>query len=629
LSDVLEEDLIMKCIRFLCAAVVLSLALPALNQAEEPFSKTVGDVKVGDVKVTAKDAIDLPFLTWGGDVATFMANGDKETTKSGSPFDKLGLKFKMVNGDDFVAQVKNYLEGKTPFLRGTISQIGQASEVLGKDPRTKPVVFLQLTWSAGDHMVSRGVKTLNDLKGKTIALQEGGPHIGMLDDALNSAKLKWEDVKIVWKKDLTGKDGPAEAFRKDPKIDACFVITPDMLSLTTGLEKEGDGSEKTVKGAKVLVSTVYMSRSIADVYAVRKDFYDKNKDLVEKLAGAYFAMCEELIKLRKNYDLAADKRNKDLLTQYKPILKLCQDVFGKDAVPDEEAAHGLISDASFVGMPGNKVFFTDPKNTANFTARMKSALDVAVSRGYASARIDPLVHDMDYDKVTKYGELKITMVVTIPKPVSGEDPKGALSVIDNEANTIYFFTISYEAGVKTFDQEKYAKDFEKVVQDARIFGGASFAVRGHADVTLTLSQFVKAGIQSNQLRRIKNGDKIQYFVVKTGQELDLSDTKKVLEVIKTMDFAGAEDNPKATMEAAQKLSDERADGARDAIIQYAKTKGVILNPSQLKAVGVGVSEPVIAKPKDIDEAGKNRRVEFRALKVKQSPEDVAKKDFEY
>jgi len=116
-------------------------------------------------------------------------------TKPDSLFGKLGLKFKLTNGDDFVAQVKAYVEGKTPFIRGTFSQLGQASEVLNIDPKTKPVIFLQLTWSAGDHMVARPTcKTLNDLKGKKIALQKGGPHVGMLDDILRTANLKWKDV---------------------------------------------------------------------------------------------------------------------------------------------------------------------------------------------------------------------------------------------------------------------------------------------------------------------------------------------------------------------------------------------------------------------------------------------------
>ena len=132
------------------------------------------------------------------------------------------------------------------------------------------VVFLQMTWSAGDHVVSRAeIKTLSDLKGKKIALQEGGPHVGMLDDVLNMAKLKWSDVKVVWTKDVTGDKGPAASFRKDKDIDACFVITPDMSSLT---DPKGG-----VKGARLLVSTQALKRSIADVYACRKDYYDANR----------------------------------------------------------------------------------------------------------------------------------------------------------------------------------------------------------------------------------------------------------------------------------------------------------------------------------------------------------------
>jgi len=41
-----------------------------------------------------------------------------------------------------------------------------------------------------------------------------------------------------------------------------------------------------------------MKRSIADVYAVRKDFYDANKAMVEKLAAGYLKGCEEILEMR-------------------------------------------------------------------------------------------------------------------------------------------------------------------------------------------------------------------------------------------------------------------------------------------------------------------------------------------
>ena len=50
------------------------------------------NVEVADIK--DKDVLELPYILWGGDVATFLANGGLET-KPGTIFDKSGLHFKM------------------------------------------------------------------------------------------------------------------------------------------------------------------------------------------------------------------------------------------------------------------------------------------------------------------------------------------------------------------------------------------------------------------------------------------------------------------------------------------------------------------------------------------------------
>ena len=109
-------------------------------QAQKPFSDLVGQVNVQPVQTS--ETTNIPFITWGGDVATFMANGGLQTTPD-STYGEMGLKIKLTPGDDFVGQVKDYLQGESPFLRGTMRMLGQASEVLGRDPRTKPVVILQ------------------------------------------------------------------------------------------------------------------------------------------------------------------------------------------------------------------------------------------------------------------------------------------------------------------------------------------------------------------------------------------------------------------------------------------------------------------------------------------------------
>src|SRR5688572_788855 len=52
------------------------------------FADQLGDVKVGTVDATG--AIQVPYITWGGDVATFIANGGLKTTKD-SIYGKLSL----------------------------------------------------------------------------------------------------------------------------------------------------------------------------------------------------------------------------------------------------------------------------------------------------------------------------------------------------------------------------------------------------------------------------------------------------------------------------------------------------------------------------------------------------------
>ena len=66
------------------------------------------------------------------------------------------------------------------------------------------------------------------------------------------------------------------AFAADDKIDAVMAISPDALKLTSN-GTVGTGAEGSVKGARMLLSTKTASRIIADVYAVRKDYFDANR----------------------------------------------------------------------------------------------------------------------------------------------------------------------------------------------------------------------------------------------------------------------------------------------------------------------------------------------------------------
>jgi len=593
--------------------------------AQEPFAKLVGPLEVKDV--TPQKVWEVPFLTWGGDVATFLANGGLETTPQ-SLYGKQGLKLKLIKGDDFVTQVKNYVSGRTPFLRGTMHMLGQASEVIGADPRSKPVVVLQLSWSAGDHIVSReSLKTLNDLKrdGKKvrIACQQGGPHVGLLYDALAEARLTKNDIEVVFVRDLTGPQGPAELFRKDATVDACCVITPDMIGLTGGLESSGTGAEGTVQGAHVLVSTLNMSRSIADVYAVRSDWFKANRETVEKFVAGYLKATEDVLRLRDDFE-----KTKNMTAEYRSLLQMGQKIFGADVLPTLEVdAHGLLLDCRFVGLPGQIAFFEQTGNLSGFNPKMKSALDLATSWGYARARsgFDP--SGFDYKKLATLAGVPYV----VPKTITGEGPESTEVFLgDNlDPNTIVSFTISFEPNQTDFSVDRYGSEFNRALQSASTFGGAAVVIRGHSDPTLTLVRLLESGMQKGIIQRVGQPKAYRYYLKSTtgSVELDLNRTAELVKLIEAGAFEGGKDSPLQTMQAALNLSLARAEAVKQAIVDYAKERNINVNLSQLKPLGAGISEPVISKPQSLEEAKQNMRVEFRIVKV--NPEALKESDFDF
>jgi outer membrane protein OmpA-like peptidoglycan-associated protein len=516
------------------------------------------------------------------------------------------------------------VSGKSPFLRGTFRMIGMASEVIGSDPRTKGVVIMQMTWSAGDHMVVKpGIKRITDLRGKTICLQQGGPHVGMFDDILKTGQLSWDDVNVIFVDDLTGDKGPAERFRRDRSVDACFVISPDMIGLCGGLRDTGSGAEGTVRGAKVLVSTAELSRSIADVYVCRKDWYDRNRDTVTKIVAGYFKACEEVIDLKKQYEARGSSK-------YMDLLKLTQQIYGKEVIPTlEEDAHGLLSDCTFVGYPGNVNFFTQANNLSGFEAFQKSALDLAVSRGYARVRAGLMPSGLSYESQAFKGYLSKTTVERKDRfraeaVLSEIEELSAGGTLDDK--TIVSFTINFEPNQNEFSAVQYGVEYQRVVEMADKYGNAVIAVRGHSDPTKTLLELVKAGIKKGELKR--TGARGNYRYSLKGRPLDLEATQELSKMIERGVFDGVTGhNPRATMQAALNLSRKRAEAVRDSIIQYAQQKGVYIDKSQIQPVGVGIREPFIAKPRNMGEARQNMRVEFSLVRVEAEASGTSDFDF--
>ncbi len=631
------------------------MIMTAEAASQETFEEQLGNVQVGNV--TSTSPLQVPFITWGGDMPTFYANGNSLTTQPGSIFHKLGLNIKLVNGDDPYQQTRDYMTGKSPFLRGTLTDmVGQASEVIASDPRTKGVAFLHMTWSTGgDNCVAgKNVKSINDIK--IVYAQRGGPHPGLIDDALKSAKRDWSDIKVIWAKDLTGDNGPAAMFRKDPNRDdaVCFVITPDMIGLTGGRDMVGTGKE-TVKGAHVLhgASTAQLSRSIADFYICRKDFYDANEELVTKYVAGYLKAVEEVIDIKNKYEVGGSP-------EYTKLLQFAKDTFGEEACPTLDDAHGLLSDCTFVGYGGQIAFFREKGNLHGFEALNKKMMDLATKLGYVNTRCALIPADMDYDSPTFLSYLTKTGIQRKEKfrAEALQEEIEALSIGALDERTLLPpFTIEFDPNEDVFSEERYGAEFQRVVEQIDKYGNAAIAIRGHADPSLTLYNLVNAGKQKGIIQQ--RGTPGNYTYSLNGKSLDLTSTKEIIRMIEEGIFDGAtgkDCNPREIAQAALNKSVERTESVRKAIIKYAESKGLHIDKSQIQTVGVGIREPFIAKPSGkpetlekmkqfspdspeykrlyqqlleeaMDEAKQNMRVEFRLIKV--SAEATQKSDFDF
>ena len=126
----------------------------------------------------------------------------------------------------------------------------------------------------------------------------------------------------------------------------------------------------------------------------------------------------------------------------------------------------------------------------------------------------------------------------------------------------------------------------------------------------------------------RSGTAGNYTYSLNGQPLDLGHTGTLTKLIESGAFDGvAELNPRETMQAALNLSRARAESVRDSIVEYAKKKGLNIDKSQIQPAGVGIREPFVAKPKNLDEAKQNMRVEFRIVRV--AAEAAKASDFDF
>jgi ABC-type nitrate/sulfonate/bicarbonate transport system substrate-binding protein/outer membrane protein OmpA-like peptidoglycan-associated protein len=556
----------MKSINATSVLVLFSLlfvcsAQPAPGKAEYLDPKPLSQVLTPRLKPVEAGAKLVYVITWGGDVS--LVYGVQEGL-----FRAEGLDISLSLENDFAKQVQAVLDGRTPYLRGTIGMINAAAEVF-RAAGTELVVIAQLTWSTGgDTMTVRpSIRTPNDLKGRTIALQLYGPHMDYLANILGNAGIRPSQATLRWLKELTlptydtqgAVVDPVSAFGVDEKLDAIMAISPDALKLTSG-GAVGTGAEGSVKGARVLLSTKTASRIIADVYAVRKDYLDANRARVQKFVHALLRSQEALS------ELLANKPSQQ--ARYRQILAKSADLLlgAPQATADVES---MLGDCEFVYHAGNVAFFTGVGTTRTLATLTQEIQPAFVEMGLMTRPISLQSAGWDYTQLA--AGLQRTRDVATAR----FDPTRAQQAVERQLavepgaweteGTLFVIEIAFDPNQSVFAEDRYAKDYEKTLQITQTYGGALVVVEGHSD---------PLGILQAQQK---------------GERQELLDQMR---------------------QVAKNLSLARANTVRSSFIQYARDHGIGIDPSQFIAIGRGVEAPKFSPPRTKEEWAANRRVRF-------------------
>jgi len=332
------------------ATLVERSGIPAVSGVSD-YTKNTKDGKL---------VVEFPINVWPGWAPIIMANAGMDPSDQSVFAKKYGFYVKLSVVDDPVKARDLFASGQSHILWGTLDMIALFAPELVKDSRTVPVVCQQIDFSAGgDGVVARGdLRSINDLrsfggKRKKIVLAQNSPSHYLIMSLLIDAGIDPGDIDFKWAADAPS---AAKIFVQDPSYDAFVGWSPDIYNVTDKL-----------KGTRLVVTTGTANHLIADVWAVRNDFYRDNPQIVSGLVQGIF---EGMDMVRKSPNDAAQA----LAHAFSLPAEDCKNMVGKDGGITEGDAH-------LTNYRENAKFFLDPFNPANFEVVWNSASTIYKSLG--------------------------------------------------------------------------------------------------------------------------------------------------------------------------------------------------------------------------------------------------------
>jgi len=379
------------------------------------------------------------------------------------------FKLELVLIDDPIAMRDAYAAGNLHVGWATLDMLPLFLEGLRKDSRVMPRVYQQVDWSnGGDGIVVRdSIKSMADLRGKTIALAQNSPSHFFVLNALINAGVQPAEVDFKFTQDAFQ---AAAAFNADKRLAGVVSWAPDIYNL------------EKVKGNKILVTTGTANKLIADVWFARADFANDNQDIVEGLTRGIF---DAMVDLK-----AQDAKQK--------VAKLMAAGY---SIPESDAL-GMLGDAHSANYAENRDFFLNQNNPTNFERTWTTAYFLYKKIGAVTEQT-PFDQVMDFSVIQKLGNE--------PKYASHGTITGEKDEILTKTVVIHFFPNSWDLNKKVTRnvdgkevEEVYDPNVAFIVEEvgklAGQYGAARIVIEGHSDGSMK-GQVPKSLVQELSLNR--------------------------------------------------------------------------------------------------------------------------------
>ena len=202
----------------------------------------------------------VQLVTWGGYGPGLYFNEGAEPNEQSRFYKDYGFKVRFVVENDLINAMNAWIADEYDVAVQTADAFP-----LYTGPKDiaefKPKAFMQVAI-----IVKRGINSVNDLKGKKIAVAVPSPAQTLLMTALEAANLKYSDVEVI---KTTDNLKAAQLFRS-ADVDAAVVWSPDDILATND-----------VAGSKILLTTKDQSHVIADIFFAKESYLNSHRKMID------------------------------------------------------------------------------------------------------------------------------------------------------------------------------------------------------------------------------------------------------------------------------------------------------------------------------------------------------------